>query len=93
MRVYTLDRKTICRLLLIDCEFFKVDKGHRTGGNEVLLSPGNMKMLMIITGGGDFTAVNGDKVEFSAGQTVFIPAGYEGVMFCESDCEYLKATI
>jgi len=78
---------------LVDCEFFKVDKGHRSAGNEVLLSPGKMKMLMIITGNGDFTDVNGEKVEFAAGQTIFIPACYEGVMYCKSDCEYLTATI
>ena len=78
---------------LVDCEFFKADKGHRVAGNEVLLSPGKMKMIMIITGNGDFTAVDGNVVEFSAGQTIFLPACYEGVMFCKNDCQYLTVTI
>ncbi len=78
---------------LVNCEFFKVDKGHRIAGNEVLLSPGKMKMLMIIAGEGNFTDVNEKMVEFNAGQTIFIPACYEGVMFCESDCQYLTVTL
>ena len=78
---------------LVDCEFFKVDKGHRIAGNEVLISPGKMKMLMIITGDGNFTDVNENMIEFNAGQTIFIPACYEGVMFCKADCQYLTVTI
>ncbi len=78
---------------LVDCEFFKIDKGHRVAGNEVLISPDKMKIIMIITGNGNFTAVDGNVVKFSAGQTIFIPACYEGVMFCENDCQYLTATI
>jgi mannose-6-phosphate isomerase len=37
---------------LIDCEYFKVDKGHRTEGGEVLLSRGLMRTLIFLSGGG-----------------------------------------
>lgn len=78
---------------LVSSEFFNVDKGHRAAGNEVLMSPGKMKIIMIITGNGDFTDGKENTVEFSAGQTIFIPACYEGVMFCKNDCQYLTTTM
>ncbi|MGA1980737.1 MAG: type I phosphomannose isomerase catalytic subunit [Sedimentisphaerales bacterium] len=37
---------------LVDCEYFKIDKGHQAKGCETLLSPGRMKTLIILAGAG-----------------------------------------
>jgi mannose-6-phosphate isomerase len=33
---------------LVDCEYFKMDKGHQAKGCELLLSPGKMKTLIVL---------------------------------------------
>jgi mannose-6-phosphate isomerase len=77
---------------LVDSEFFKVDKGHQARNCEVLLSEGQMKTLIILSGFG--TIVNfGDTTEFKAGETILIPAAYEGVMRFSGESEYLTVTI
>ncbi|MHC4061494.1 MAG: type I phosphomannose isomerase catalytic subunit, partial [Planctomycetota bacterium] len=35
---------------LVDCEHFKIDKGHQAEGCELLLSPGTMKTLVVLRG-------------------------------------------
>ncbi len=74
---------------LIDCEFFTIDKGHQAKDCERLLSPGQMKVLMIINGKGHFTCSETDDVNFSSGDTILLPAVYEGVMVFEEESEYL----
>jgi mannose-6-phosphate isomerase len=77
---------------LADCEFFKVDKGHQMRNCEVLLSQGQMKTLIILSGFG--TIVGGPEVcEFKPGETILIPAAYEGVMRFSAESEYLTVTI
>jgi mannose-6-phosphate isomerase len=77
---------------LVDCEFFKVDKGHQMRNCEVLFSPGQMKTLVFLSGFG--TVVGGGKVvEFKPGDTMLIPAAYEGVMRFSAETEYLTVTI
>jgi mannose-6-phosphate isomerase len=78
---------------LVDCEYFRIGKGHQAKGCELLLSPGNMKTIVFITGGGTFLARNADAVEFKAGDTVLIPALYEGAIRFAGDTEYLTVTI
>jgi mannose-6-phosphate isomerase len=77
---------------LVDCEFFKVDKGHQMRNSEVLLSAGLMKTMIIISGSGTITG-GGNTVEFKPGQTVLIPAAYEGVLRFSAETEYLTVTI
>lgn len=77
---------------LVDCEYFKVDKGHQGKNCELLISAGKMKTLIIISGSGTITAA-GDGVEFAAGDTLLIPAIYEGVMRFADDTQYLTVTI
>jgi mannose-6-phosphate isomerase len=77
---------------LVDCEFFIIDKGHQTKDCERLLSPDQMKVLMIINGKGYFTCPETDDVEFSGGDTILLPAMYEGVMVFEEESEYLIIT-
>jgi mannose-6-phosphate isomerase len=78
---------------LVDCEYFKVDKGHQAEGCELLLSPGEMKTLIILTGFGTILAADGNPVEFKAGDCILIPAAYEGAMRFGADTEYLKVII
>ncbi|MBC8471806.1 MAG: class I mannose-6-phosphate isomerase [Planctomycetes bacterium] len=77
---------------LVDCEYFKVDKGHQGKNCELLISAGQMKTLIIISGSGTITGA-GDRVEFAAGDTLLIPAIYEGVMRFAEDTQYLTVTI
>ncbi len=77
---------------LVDCEYFKVDKGHQGKNCELLISAGKMKTLIIISGSGTITGV-GDGVEFTAGDTLLIPAIYEGVTRFADDTQYLTVTI
>jgi mannose-6-phosphate isomerase len=85
---------------LVDSEYFKIDKGHQARSCEMLLSPGKMKTIMIMSGFGVLTAGgfgtiagNGNTVEFRAGDTILIPAAYGGVMRFSAETEYLTATI
>jgi len=78
---------------LVDCEYFKVDKGHRIEGGEVLLSRGIMRTLVFITGGGAILSQMAEPVDFAAGDCVVVPAAFEGAMRFTQDTEYLTVTI
>ncbi|MCX5637915.1 MAG: hypothetical protein NTX52_09525 [Planctomycetota bacterium] len=77
---------------LADCEYFKIDKGHQAGGSDVLVLPGEMKILIIISGCGTIPAAEGEPVEFKAGDTLVIAAMYEGAIRFAEDTEYLTVT-
>jgi len=47
---------------LVDCEHFKVDKGHQAENCEVLLSPGKPKTLIFLSGSGTILATDGSPV-------------------------------
>ena len=76
---------------LVDCEYFKVDQGHQGKNCELLISAGQMKTLIIISGSGTITGA-GQGVDFAAGDTLLIPAAYEGVMRFAEDTQYLTVT-
>jgi mannose-6-phosphate isomerase len=78
---------------LVDADEFKVDKNHQLPGCEVLLSPGEMKVLLILTGAGNISAEKIEPVDFAKGQTILIPAAFEGVMTFTEDTRYLTSTI
>ncbi|MGD9110404.1 MAG: class I mannose-6-phosphate isomerase [Phycisphaerales bacterium] len=89
----SLDRLPVTAVgRLVDCEFFTIDKGHQAKDCERLLSPGQMKVLMIISGKGYFTCSETNSVNFSSGDTILLPAMYEGVMVFEEESEYLIIT-
>ena len=77
---------------LVDCEYFKVDKGHQGKNCELLISAGLMKTLIIISGSGTITGA-GSETEFAPGDTLLIPAVYEGMMRFADDTQYLTVTI
>lgn len=77
---------------LVDCEYFKVDKGHQKRNCEVLLTPGQMKTLIVLSGFGTILG-SGTTVDFKAGETILVPAAYEGSIRFSSESEYLTVTI
>ena len=77
---------------LVDSEFFRIDKGHQARNCEVLLSRGKMRTVIILSGFGTI-AGDGSIVEFKAGDTILVPAVYEGVMRFSAESEYLTVTI
>jgi mannose-6-phosphate isomerase len=78
---------------LVDCEYFKIDKGHQANGCEVFLSPGQSTTLVFVSGFGTILGVDGNPVEFKAGDCLVIPAVYEGAMRFADDTQYLAVTI
>lgn len=78
---------------LVDCEHFKVDKGHQVPGSEILLSRGRMKTHVILNGCGAYTSLQAEPVEFRAGDCLLIPAAYEGVMQFSAESEFLIVTL
>jgi mannose-6-phosphate isomerase len=78
---------------LVDCEYFKVDKRHQAKNCELLLSAGKMKTLMILSGSGTIEDAERNPVEFVAGDTLLVPAAYEGAVRFRAETLYLVVTI
>lgn len=78
---------------LVDCEYFKVDKGHRSKGNQLLLARGQMRTLVVLSGGGTIQAAQMDSVDFTAGDCLVVPAAYDGAATFSADTEYLTVTL
>lgn len=79
---------------LVDCEFFKIDKYCQGKGCNVKLSAGKMKTLVFLTGHGRISGADNEKtVKFNSGDTILIPAAYDGVIRFDEDTEYLAITI
>lgn len=78
---------------LVDCEYFRIDKGHQARSCELLLSPGKMKTLIILTGFGTILGRDGEAMNFRAGETILVPAAYTGAMTFADESEYLTVTI
>ena len=76
---------------LVESRFFNVDKGHQKPNSEALISAGQMKTVIFLSGSGTITGA-GNVVEFKAGQTVLIPAAYQGVLRFSAETEYLTVT-
>lgn len=77
---------------LVDSDYFKVDKGHQMRNCEVLLTPGQMKTLIVLSGFGTILS-SPTVVDFKAGDTILVSAAYEGVMRFSAESEYLTVTI
>ena len=78
---------------LVDCEYFKIDKGHQSKNCEVLLSPGKMKTLIFMSGSGTILGTEADPVEFCAGDCILVPAAFEGAVRFADDTQYLTVTL
>jgi mannose-6-phosphate isomerase len=90
----TPDKLPVTRVgRLVDCDYFKVDKGHRAEGGEVYLPRGVMRVLIVLTGGGAILSRQAEPVDFAAGDSLVIPAAFEGAMKFDHDTEYLVVTV
>ena len=78
---------------LVDCEYFKVDKGTQQKGCELQLWPGKMKTLIVLTGFGIILGAEANPVEFKAGDCLLVPAAYKGAIRFATDTQYLTVTI
>lgn len=76
---------------LIDSRFFKVDKEQHKPDSEVLVSNGQMKILIFLTGSGTIAGPN-YMVDFKPGETLLIPAAYTGNMRFTAETECLAVT-
>jgi mannose-6-phosphate isomerase len=78
---------------LVDCEYFKIDKGHQAKNCKVFIPSGKMQTLIILTGSGTILSAGANPVEFKTGDTLLIPAAYEGAIRFADDTQYLIITI
>jgi mannose-6-phosphate isomerase len=78
---------------LVECEYFTIDKGHQSRNCEVLLSPGKVKTLIILSGSGMILRTDADPVDFHAGDCLLIPAAYEGAIRFSDDTQYLTVIL
>ncbi len=78
---------------LVDCEYFKVDKGHQARRGELLLGRGRLRVLIFLAGGGTILSGKAEPVPFQAGDCLLIPAAFEGAAKFTQDTEYLTVTL
>jgi mannose-6-phosphate isomerase len=78
---------------LANCAYFKVDKHDQTPRGEVLIKPAQLQVLIITSGSGKFVGTDIEPVRFAAGDTLLIPAAFEGVMRFDADTDYLAVTL
>ena len=78
---------------LVDCEYFKIDKGHEAKRTEMLLSEGRIKTLLFLRGCGTIRGSDNIGIGFKGGDCVLVPAAYEGAVQFEEETEYLAITI
>ena len=78
---------------LIDCKYFKVDKGHGQAGNIIPLAAGKMKILIFLKGQCWIEDTSSQKTEIKAGDCILIPTSFDGTFAFEKDIEYLTVTI
>jgi mannose-6-phosphate isomerase len=86
LSVRTIDR-------LVDSDYFKVDKGHQAKDCELLLAPGQIKVLIFLTGCGKIIEPDISEVDFKAGDLVLIPAEYKGAVCFNDETQYLIVTL
>jgi len=78
---------------LVDCDLFKVDKITANAGTSAKIAAGVVKVIVIIKGGGEITSADTNAVDFSIGQTILLPAEFEGKFLFEADTAYLSSTV
>jgi mannose-6-phosphate isomerase len=78
---------------IVNCEYFKVCRKQNAKDSLRSLHTGQMQTLIILKGCGVIESDETTSVEFSAGDTLLVPAVYEGKMKFFAETEYLKVTI
>ncbi|MCG8702293.1 MAG: class I mannose-6-phosphate isomerase [Bacteroidales bacterium] len=77
---------------LVDCDYFKLYKGHLIAGAQVLLDTTQMQVIINLSGQAVITGAF-DAVPVTMGDCVVVPASCEAVLQCEQECVYLTATL
>jgi mannose-6-phosphate isomerase len=77
---------------LADNEFFKIDKITAQTGTSKKIIKGTMKVIIIISGRGQITSNDCKAVDFAKGQTILLPAAFDGEITFGGDTEYLSVT-
>jgi mannose-6-phosphate isomerase len=65
---------------LVDTEYFKVDKITSQAGTSIPISTGILKVIIIINGSGRIISKDAEPVDFAKGQTILLPAQFQGDM-------------
>ncbi len=78
---------------LVDAREFKIDKSQVSSGEKVHLKSGIMQVLIAIDGAGQIDTEHSRPVEFSAGQTLLIPAACKSTLQANCDTTYLTITL
>lgn len=78
---------------IVNCEYFKVCRRQNAKDSLRPLRTGQMHTLIILKGCGVIESGGTIPVEFTAGDTLLVPAVYEGKMKFFAETEYLKVTI
>ena len=78
---------------LVDTEFFKINKTTAQAGTSNQISSGQLKVLVTIKGSGQIISKDSPDVDFSKGQTILLPAKFEGKITFSDYCEYLVTTL
>lgn len=77
---------------LVDCDLFKVDKTTAKAGSSAKIAAGAVKVIMIIAGSGKITSADTEPVDFSIGQTLLLPAEFNGEFIFDSETVCLSST-
>lgn len=77
---------------LVDSDVFKIDKIVGTENTNVALNDDKMKVLVIIEGAGRITS-NDSETIFAKGQTILIPAVFNGFVEFNTDTIYLSVEL
>jgi mannose-6-phosphate isomerase len=76
---------------LVNSKEFTVDKGLGKTGGQTDIAKGSMEAMVVISGAGKITAKGINDVDFVKGDTLLIPADFEGKMTFSEDTVYLLA--
>jgi len=77
---------------LVDSDMFKVDKGRGQIGGIVQITPGQMKVFIILDGTGQINFA-GESVNFKKGETILSPAALNATMAFNELSQYLMVTV
>ena len=80
---------------LVDSDLFKVDKVQVRAANPYEISHGTMQVIIIINGSGTIKSHDaqvGD-TPFNKGETLLIPASFDGAVITNYETEFLKVTL
>ena len=69
---------------LVESDVFTVDKLELATESQVEFADGQMRVLIIIEGSGSIAGDETETVNYSAGDTILLPAVYEGIMRADS---------